>query len=101
MPERVVTMSQQIADLTGRKLEEVQPVAFQTELLALNAKIEAARAGSAGRGFTVVADEVEWMSTTVAQLSKECGAIWLRWCVSSNSWESTSSNRFGGPDSPI
>lgn len=71
MPERVAAISRQIADLTSRKLKEIQDVAFQTELLALNAKIEAARAGTAGREFAVVADEVERVSKTVAKLSKE------------------------------
>lgn len=60
------TTSSQIANI----IKTIQDISFQTNILSLNASIEAARAGAAGKGFAVVAGEVGSLANKTAQAAK-------------------------------
>jgi methyl-accepting chemotaxis protein len=68
--QRVSTLSQ-AAGRIGEVVKMITAIAEQTNLLALNATIEAARAGEAGRGFAVVASEVKALSAQTAKATDE------------------------------
>ncbi len=70
MPERILALSNSVSALAEDKMRQIQSVTGKTRMLALNALIEATRAGEHGRGFSVVAKEVREISENIRAIAE-------------------------------
>src|SRR5690606_14852817 len=80
----------------GDTIEVISQIAFQTNILSLNAAVEAATAGEAGKGFAVVAQEVRNLATRSAEAAKEIKDIVELATVKANEGKSIATNMIEG-----
>ncbi|PWE20903.1 chemotaxis protein [Aliarcobacter skirrowii] len=107
---KAVTDGQEMANQTTTAMDEINTqvnlvneaigvidnIAFQTNILSLNAAVEAATAGEAGKGFAVVAQEVRNLATRSAEAAKEIKEIVERATVKANEGKSIATNMIEG-----
>lgn len=70
-PERILTLTRQASSVAETKIERINAITASTRILALNALIEANRAGEMGKGFAVVANEVKGVSARITEVADE------------------------------
>ena len=76
--QKMITAMNNISETSGeiaKIVKTIEDIAFQTNILALNASVEAARAGSAGKGFAVVADEVRNLANKSQKASQSTAQL--------------------------
>lgn len=78
MPDRILDLATKMSDMATLRVAEIQAVTKATKFLALNALIEANRAGDAGKGFAVVAHEVNGISERVTGIASELRALFTQ-----------------------
>ena len=83
-------------NLVNEAIGVIDNIAFQTNILSLNAAVEAATAGEAGKGFAVVAQEVRNLATRSAEAAKEIKAIVERATVKANEGKNIATNMIEG-----
>src|SRR5574344_333713 len=83
-------------NLVNDAISVIDQIAFQTNILSLNAAVEAATAGEAGKGFAVVAQEVRNLATRSAEAAREIKAIVERATVKANEGKEIATNMIEG-----